>query len=143
MDAVQREAILATPLDTLTLPTYARSKLGKENDFRRNRSEEDQAVYEMKSLVTVADWLSLSLSDRLISGQRRSPHRECLCGARRDARGRRARGQRPFLGRARNGNQVREMVLGSRAADPAPAGEPGTGRRAASQDHVSSQKLLV
>jgi hypothetical protein len=55
MDDAQREAILATPLDTLTLPLYARGQLRKENDQRRNRSEEHQAVYEMRPIMTVGD----------------------------------------------------------------------------------------
>ena len=81
MDAVEREAILATPLDTLTLPGYARGQLRRENEFRGNRSEEEQAVYLMKPLVTVSDWLSLSHSDQAHFGPKSFESIENACVA--------------------------------------------------------------
>ena len=81
MDDAQREAILANPLDTLTLPGYARGQLRKENDQRRNRSEEDQAVYEMRPIMTVGDWLSLGHSDRSSFGSRTFASIENACEA--------------------------------------------------------------
>ena len=50
--------ILSTPLDQLSFPSFARTQLRKENDWRRRQTEEDQQVFEFKPLITAGDWLS-------------------------------------------------------------------------------------
>ncbi len=50
--------ILSTPLDQLSFPSFARTQLRKENDWRRRQTEEDQLVFEFKPLITAGDWLS-------------------------------------------------------------------------------------